>query len=115
MEENITVAVRMRPLAKDEKGREVWKLDSDSNTITWNDEMSNASRSLSFTYDYAYGPQTKQTMEIYENVGSTIAYSVMEGYNGIGSKCYDYIQWHIHSLITFVDEFSNEFSIKTID
>jgi len=67
-EENILVVVRIRPMNKDEKGRDIWKLE-DENTIICVDEMSNTTRNISYNYDYSYGANDKQTHEIYESVG----------------------------------------------
>jgi hypothetical protein len=49
MEENIVVAVRVRPMAQDEKGREVWRLEP-GNVIACVDEMSNSNRSVSYSF-----------------------------------------------------------------
>jgi len=82
MEENISVAVRVRPMAKDERGREIWKVDDETQTVMCVDEVSNSNRALQFTYDYTFGPNAKSTQDIYEQIGQNIVYSVMEGYNG---------------------------------
>lgn len=76
MEENITVAVRVRPMNKDERGREIWKVEND--TVSCVDEVSNSNRALSFAFgnefilslfickDNAFGQAFKSTQDIYE-------------------------------------------------
>ncbi len=50
MEENITVAVRMRPLFEDEINteREIWKVDIDTSSVFCTEERAN--RSLRFMF-----------------------------------------------------------------
>eukprot|EP01119_Soliformovum_irregulare_P008069 TRINITY_DN2089_c0_g1_i1.p1 TRINITY_DN2089_c0_g1~~TRINITY_DN2089_c0_g1_i1.p1 ORF type:complete len:929 (+),score=276.79 TRINITY_DN2089_c0_g1_i1:100-2886(+) len=77
MEENIKVAVRIRPMTETER-RETWKSDQD--TVFCTEEKTN--RIISYSYDHVYGKDVSNTSTIYEEVGAPIIESVLTGYNG---------------------------------
>jgi len=82
MEENILVAVRLRPMNENERrsSREVWKANDEQGFIICDDDKQQ--KSLSYTFDYVYGQNDTATQNIYQDVGSQIVSSVMDGFNG---------------------------------
>ncbi|KAL6078712.1 Kinesin KIN-7D, mitochondrial isoform X1, variant 2 [Balamuthia mandrillaris] len=87
-EENISVAVRIRPLMRRERQQgytEVWRTDSNRSVYcsasSFPDSYAAAKRDVKFTFDQVFGPQALN-QEVYEKMGEKIVWSAMEGFNG---------------------------------
>ena len=81
MSESVKVALRCRPLSKNELEEEkkgIVKIDSSRNELFLTNPKTNAEKQ--FTFDYTYSSNTSQK-EIYEQCAFSLIESVLEGYN----------------------------------
>lgn len=84
LSENVRVAVRCRPLSKQELSnscRSVVNVDESTGAIAVENSPIDNQPAKTFTFDQVFGPDSKQ-LSVYNSAARPIVENVLQGYNG---------------------------------